>query len=124
MLGEKMNNRNVNVWLINTGWSGGSYGVGKRISLKHTRSMIDSILKGNLENIEYKTHPIFGLNMPMTCTNVPSNILDPINTWEDKSLYIQKANQLANAFNENFSQFAGYASQEILDAAPTKKSEK
>ena len=121
MLGEKMNKRNVNVWLINTGWSGGSYGVGKRISLKHTRSMIDSILKGDLENIEYKTHPIFGLNMPMTCTNVPSNILDPINTWEEKSLYIQKANQLANAFNENFSQFADYANQEILDAAPTKK---
>ena len=77
MLGEKMDKCKVNIWLINTGWSGGEYGIGKRISLKHTRSMISSILKGELDKVDYTIHKIFGLNMPNSCPNVPSKILNP-----------------------------------------------
>ena len=118
MLGEKMDESNVNVWLINTGWSGGEYSVGERISLKHTRSMISAILNGELDDVEYSTHVVFGLKMPNSCTNVPSEILSPKNTWENKEKYDNKANELADAFNKNFSQFAEFANKEILDAAP------
>ena len=115
-----MNKNNVNVWLINTGWSGGSYGIGKRISLKHTRAMITAILNGDLSNIEYKKHAVFGLNMPRTCPNVPANILDPRNTWENKDAYDKKANELADAFTENFMQFTSNANLDILQGAPKK----
>jgi len=118
MLGDKMDESNVNVWLINTGWSGGEYGVGDRISLKYTRAMISSILNGELEGVEYKKHEVFGLNMPTSCPNVPDEILSPKNTWTDKNAYDKKANELADAFNKNFAQFADYANEEILDAAP------
>ena len=118
MLGKKMQEHNVNVWLINTGWSGGVYGVGKRISLKHTRAMITAILNGELEGVDYKKHVVFGLHMPTTCPNVPSEILSPRNTWRDKAAYDTKANNLADAFNKNFAQFADNANAEILDAAP------
>lgn len=121
MLGDKINKNNVNVWLINTGWSGGSYGIGRRISLKHTRAMITAILNGDLSNIEYKKHTVFGLNMPRTCPNVPANILDPRNTWENKDAYDKKANELADAFTENFMQFTSNANPEILQGAPKKK---
>ncbi len=117
MLGEKMKEENVNVWLINTGWSGGEYGVGERISLKYTRAMITAILNENM-NGEYQKDAIFGLQMPLSCPNVPSEILNPRNTWMDKKAYDKKANELANSFNNNFKQFANYASEEILQAAP------
>lgn len=118
MLGKKMDTNNIDVWLINTGWSGGKYGVGERISLKYTRSMISSILNGKLDNIEFTTHQVFGLRMPTSCPNVPSEILNPKNTWENKDKYNNKALELANSFNENFTQFEDYASEEILAGAP------
>ena len=118
MLGEKMNKHDVNVWLVNTGWSGGEYGIGERISLKYTRSMITAALKGQLNDLEYETHSVFGLHMPTTCPNVPSEILNPRNTWKNKEAYDQKADDLAKAFNENFEQFSNYANQEILSAKP------
>ena len=118
MLGEKMDESNVNVWLINTGWSGGEYGVGERISLKHTRAMISSILRGDLNNEEYTTHEVFGLHMPNSCPNVPNEILHPKNTWKNKDAYNKKANKLADAFNKNFVQFADNANDEILSSAP------
>ena len=118
MLGDKMREHNVNVWLINTGWSGGEYGVGERISLEHTRAMITAILNGGLEAVDYTKHVVFGLQMPKTCPNVPSEILNPRNTWRDKSAYDIKANKLADAFNKNFEQFADNANIEILEAAP------
>ena len=118
MLGKKMKESGVNVWLINTGWSGGEYGVGKRISLKYTRAMITAALENKLNNIEYNTHKIFGLHMPKSCPNVPSEILSPKNTWENKLAYDKKANILAKAFNDNFIQFSDHASNEILNAAP------
>ena len=121
MLGKKIKEKNVNVWLINTGWSGGEYGVGERISLKFTRSMINSILSNELEHIEYTKHDVFGLNMPNSCPGVPSEILHPRNTWKDQSAYDKKANKLAIAFNKNFNQFKSNASSEILEAAPKEK---
>ena len=118
MLGEKITSHNVNVWLINTGWSGGEYGVGERISLKYTRAMITAILNNELENIEYINHQVFGLSMPLSCPNVPDEILSPINTWGSQQEYLDKANELADAFNKNFKQFAENANDEILTAAP------
>ncbi len=118
MLGKKMKEHNVNIWLINTGWSGGEYGVGSRISLKYTRAMITAALEGNLDNVEYETHEIFGLNMPKTCPNVPDEILSPRNTWEDKNAYDAKANSLAEKFVNNFKQFEDNANEEIMEAAP------
>ena len=118
MLGKKMQEHNVNVWLINTGWSGGSYGIGERISLKYTRAMITAILNGELETVKYSTHEVFGVKMPISCPDVPSSILNPKNTWKNENTYNTKANELANAFNKNFAEFADNANAEILDAAP------
>lgn len=118
MLSKKMKEANVDVWLINTGWSAGSYGVGSRIKLKYTRAMITSILEGELKNVDYQIHPIFGLSMPISCPNVPTEILDPMNTWENKSAYISKSIQLAHSFHLNFEKFANEASEEIINGGP------
>lgn len=121
MLGKKMEENNVRVWLINTGWSGGEYGTGERISLKYTRAMITAALEGKLDNVDYTTHEIFGLAMPNECANVPTEILNPKNTWTDKTGYDTKANHLANEFVKNFSQFESDANEEIMAAAPKAK---
>lgn len=118
MLGKKMEENDVNVWLVNTGWSGGGYGVGERMSLKYTRAMITSALEGKLENVEYTTHDIFGLEMPNDCDNVPTELLHPRNTWKDKDAYDKKAQDLAASFVKNFEKYASEASEEILAAAP------
>ena len=118
MLSKKMQEAGVNVWLINTGWSGGPYGVGSRIKLKYTRAMITAILEGKIDNVDYEQHPIFGLFMPKYCPNVPTEILDPMNTWLQKSGYISKSIQLAHYFHLNFEKFANQASQEIMDGGP------
>lgn len=118
MLGEKMKEHNVRVWLVNTGWNAGGYGKSNRISLKYTRAMITAALRGELDDVEYKEHNIFGLKMPVSVPNVPAEMLDPRNTWEDKAAYDRKANKLAEEFNKNFEKFAEYASEEMLQAAP------
>lgn len=118
MLGEKMKSNEVNVWLINTGWSGGEYGVGERIKLRLTRAMITAALDGSLNDVEYVTQDIFGLHVPTTCPNVPDEILDPKNTWTDKNAYNAKANQLAEGFIKNFEKFKDNAAAEIMEAAP------
>ena len=118
MLGEKMKQHNVNIWLVNTGWSGGEYGTGDRIKLKFTRAMITAALNGELDNVEYITHEVFGLNMPTTCPNVPDEILSPKNTWDDKAGYDAKAAHLAEEFVKNFEKFSSYANEEIMAAAP------
>ena len=121
MLGEKMKNTNVNVWLVNTGWSGGEYGQGKRIKLSYTRSMISAALNGELEKVEFTKHSIFGIKMPESCSGVPSEILSPRNTWTDEDKYDKKANELAKAFIKNFKKFANHANTEILESAPVPK---
>jgi phosphoenolpyruvate carboxykinase (ATP) len=116
-----MESSQVNVWLVNTGWSGGPYGIGSRLSLKYTRSLITAALERKLENVEYKNHEVFGLAMPTECVDVPSEILSPRNTWKDKSAYDLKANELAQAFNNNFNKYSDFANQEMLDSAPKLK---
>ncbi len=118
MLSKKMTEAGVNVWMINTGWSGGPYGVGSRIKLKYTRAMISAILNNDLENVTFEQHPIFGLFMPKECPNVPTEMLDPINTWLQKGAYVSKAIQLAHSFHLNFEKFASQASEQILEGGP------
>lgn len=118
MLGKKMEESGASVWLINTGWSGGAYGKGKRMSLKHTRAMITAALEGKLDNVEFETHEVFGLKMPKSCADVPAELLNPRNTWEDKLAYDAKANELAEKFIQNFEKFKSYANEEIMEASP------
>jgi phosphoenolpyruvate carboxykinase (ATP) len=118
LLGKKLQETKVNVWLINTGWCGGPYGIGSRIKLSYTRALITAALKGELDNVEYKQTPFFGLFTPTSCPNVPSEILFPRNAWPDKDLFDIKANELAEKFVKNFSQFSDFASEEILNAQP------
>lgn len=118
MLGNKMKEHKVKVWLINTGWTGGSYGIGSRMKLSFTRAMITASLNGLLERVKYEKHPIFGMAIPTTCPNVPSEILNPRNTWLSKSAYDAKAKQLAKEFVKNFEKYASGVSKEVLDAAP------
>lgn len=119
MLSAKMKENKVNVWLVNTGWTGGPFGVGSRMKLRYTREMISSALEGKLNNVEYREHPVFGLQMPVECENVPSEVLDPRGTWEDKQAYDKKAEDLAASFQKNFEKFEARANKEILAGAPT-----
>jgi phosphoenolpyruvate carboxykinase (ATP) len=118
MLGKKMEASGAQVWLINTGWSGGAYGTGERMKLKYTRAMITAALEGNLDSVAYETHDIFGLQMPTACADVPAELLNPRNTWKDKAAYDAKANELAEKFVNNFEKFKEFANDEILAAAP------
>lgn len=122
MLGQKMEEHKVNVWLVNTGWTGGPYGVGNRIQLKYTRAMINAALEGELDNVEYREHQVFGLMMPVNCPNVPDQLLDPVKTWEDSVIYQEKSNELASFFVDNFKKFESKASPTILEAAPRMQS--
>lgn len=118
LLGEKMEQHETNVWLVNTGWTGGPYGVGSRISLKYTRAMISAALSGVLNNVGYRTHSIFGAEIPLTCPNVPNEILSPRETWKNDEAFYKKANDLARKFNENFKKFEAFANEEIMAGQP------
>ena len=118
LLGEKINQNKVSCWLLNTGWSGGPYGVGNRMKIRHTRAMLNAALQGDLDNVDTRTDPIFGLNIPVSCPDVPNEVLDPASTWADKAAYQAKANQLAAAFHQNFARFADYVTEEVRNAGP------
>lgn len=118
MLGKKMKENNVTIWMINTGWSGGPYGVGQRMNLNYTRAMITAALDNKLSDVEFEEHPVFGMMMPKTCPGVPSEILNPRNTWKDKAEYDVKAKKLAAEFVRNFEKYASGVNEEILAAAP------
>ncbi|SFC07725.1 phosphoenolpyruvate carboxykinase (ATP) [Flexibacter flexilis DSM 6793] len=118
MLGQKISENKVNVWLVNTGWSGGSYGVGSRIKLPYTRALITAALSGELDKVSFTKHPVFGVEMPDSCPNVPTELLHPRNTWSDKAAYDEKAQQLAKAFADNFEKFSDFATEEMLAGAP------
>ncbi len=118
MLSKKMKDANVKVWLINTGWTGGPYGIGSRMKLKYTRAMITAALNGELDDVAYENHKVFGIAKPQTCPNVPSEILNPRNTWEDPELYDKKAVELAQKFKANFAKFEEFANAEIMAGAP------
>ncbi len=124
MLSEKMKASGVNVWLVNTGWTGGPYGVGKRMALKHTRAMIAAAMDGSLEEANkdnYHVHSVFKVQQPRTCPNVPSNVLSPRSTWNNDEGYYKKAYTLAESFRQNFKKFEEFANEEILEGAPNVK---
>ena len=118
LLAEKMNQHGTSVWLVNTGWSGGSYGVGKRISLQYTRYIIDAIHDGSLLGAEFETDPIFGLAVPNAVNGVDPAILNPKNTWANKDEFDATAKKLSQAFRDNFESYADVASEELLNAGP------
>jgi phosphoenolpyruvate carboxykinase (ATP) len=118
MLKEKMAKHNATVWLVNTGWTGGPYGVGKRFSLKYTRAIIDAVLEGALDKVEYVTDPVFGLAMPKSCPGVPDTMLHPREGWADKAAYDATAHKLAGLFHDNFKKYASQASPELLAGGP------
>ncbi len=120
MLGEKIDQFNANVFLVNTGWTGGSYGVGSRMKLGYTRAMIQAALQGELTTVETEKDGVFGLEVPTHVPGVPDEVLLPRNTWEDKTAYDAEAQKLATAFHENFKQFT-HASEGIQQAGPTYK---
>ena len=118
MLGEKLKKHNVKVWLINTGWTGGPYGTGSRMKLAYTRAMISAALDGALDQVEYETHPVFGMAIPVSCPGVPSAVLNPRDTWANKEAYDKAAESLAKQFITNFEKYASGAAPEVLAAAP------
>lgn len=118
MLSKKMKESGVNVWLINTGWTGGPYGTGSRMKLKFTRAMITAALNGELDNVAFVNHEIFGLAVPQSCPNVPEEVLNPRNTWADTVAYDVKAKELAQSFRNNFAKFEEFANDEIMAGAP------
>ncbi|GBD86578.1 phosphoenolpyruvate carboxykinase [ATP] [bacterium BMS3Abin03] len=120
LLGDKIKAHNVKCWLVNTGWTGGPYGVGKRMKIQHTRAMLHAALTGKLDDVETFTDPFFNLNIPVSCEGVPADVLNPRNTWEDKNAYDETAKKLANMFNDNFKEYAEGTPEVIISAGPNK----
>ncbi|MGH9944233.1 MAG: phosphoenolpyruvate carboxykinase [Pyrinomonadaceae bacterium] len=118
LLGEKMAEHKADCWLVNTGWSGGPYGEGERMKIKHTRAMIRAILNGSLAQVETRPDPVFGVNVPTSCPDVPAEVLTPRNTWKDKEAYDRKATELARRFNKNFEKYSDGVTAEVRAAAP------
>ncbi|MFD2822839.1 phosphoenolpyruvate carboxykinase (ATP) [Lacinutrix iliipiscaria] len=121
MLSKKMKEAGVNVWLVNTGWTGGPYGVGTRMKLKYTRAMISAAMDGSLEAANkdnYHIHSVFGVQQPRTCPNVPTEVLSPRSTWNNDEGYYKTAYKLSDSFRDNFKKFESYANQEIIEGAP------
>jgi len=118
LLGKQMGKHNAACWLVNTGWSGGPYGVGHRMKISYTRAMIRAILNGSLAQTQTKPDPIFGMNIPVACPEVPDKVLQPRNTWEDKEAYDRQAKDLARRFNENFKKYEAGVSEAVRAVAP------
>jgi phosphoenolpyruvate carboxykinase (ATP) len=118
LLGKKIAQHDVTVWLVNTGWTGGPYGVGSRMKLSYTRAMINAALSGELDNADYIKEPVFGVQMPTHVPNVPDEVLNPRNTWEDKAAFDEQIRKLAGMFVKNFEQFADQTPADIRAAAP------
>jgi phosphoenolpyruvate carboxykinase (ATP) len=118
LLGEKIAQHQVQVWLVNTGWSGGPYGVGRRIAIGHTRAMVRAALDGRLADVPTLPDPIFGLQVPTHCPDVPDEVLQPRATWSDPDAYDRQAHALAERFITNFAQFAAAVTPEVRDAGP------
>ncbi len=118
LLAEKIRKHNSQAWLVNTGWTGGAYGVGSRMSLKYTRAIIDAIHDGDLNDVETVADPIFGVHVPTSCPNVPSELLVPKQVWPDAAAYEATANKLASLFHDNFAQYADVANDAICAAGP------
>jgi phosphoenolpyruvate carboxykinase (ATP) len=118
LLKNKIERYGVKCWLVNTGWVGGPYGIGKRISIRHTRNLLTAALNGKLDDVEYKTDPIFGFEVPTECPDVPSEVLDPSSSWGDKKEYDRRYKDLAMRFKQNFAKFEDQTPQEVIEAGP------
>jgi len=118
MLGERIAAHQARVWLVNTGWTGGPYGVGKRMKIAYTRAMIRAALSGELERVQYERDPVFNVDVPVSCLDVPAEVLRPRNTWTDAAAYDAQAARLAGMFADNFKAFADGVSAEIVAAGP------
>lgn len=118
LLTRKMDRYGVTCWLLNTGWVGGPYGIGKRISIRHTRNMLSAALNGDLDNVEYYEDPIFGFRVPKSCPDVPEDVLYPAKSWPSKAEYDHKYKQLAARFIDNFKKFAPDSPSDVVGAGP------
>ncbi len=118
MLKDRMKEHNTNVWLVNTGWTGGVYGVGHRMNLTYTRAMLTAALNGDLDDVEFQADPVFGVSVPTSCPGVPAELLIPRKTWVDKAGYDREAQKLAKMFQANFEQYASEVSAEVIAAGP------
>ena len=121
ILGKNMKKTKAKVWLVNTGWTGGPFGVGERINLNYTRAMITAALEGKLDNVRYIEDPVFGVSVPTEVPRIPSEMLFPKNTWKDKDKFDEEAQKLADMFIENFKKYKEFANDEILSGAPKSK---
>jgi phosphoenolpyruvate carboxykinase (ATP) len=120
LLRKKMEKHGSRCWLVNTGWVGGKFGVGKRISIRHTRNMLNAALEGKLDNIEYRKDKIFGFSVPVSCPDVPEDVLEPSNAWGDKKEYWKKYDALAARYIENFKLFADGCPDDVVSAGPVR----
>jgi phosphoenolpyruvate carboxykinase (ATP) len=118
MLGSLIDEHGSDVWLVNTGWTGGAFGVGKRMKLAHTRTMVHALLRGDLHSATLDTDPIFGLHIPKQVADVPAEVLNPRNTWSDKAAYDEQAKKLAGMFRDNFSKFEKFVPESVTKAGP------
>ena len=118
MLGEKLAKHGSKVWLVNTGWTGGPYGVGSRMKSAYTRAMIRAALSGALDAVQYERHPIFNIDVPTSCPDVPAAVLNPRGTWADGAAYDAQAKKLALMFVDNFKTFAGDVDAAVVAAGP------
>ncbi|MBU1299975.1 MAG: phosphoenolpyruvate carboxykinase (ATP), partial [Bacteroidetes bacterium] len=118
MLKQRMLKHNATVWLVNTGWVGGRFGVGKRISIRHTRNLLNAALDGKLDKVKYRKDKLFGFEVPLSCPDVPEDVLEPSNSWGSKDEYWKKYDALAARFIENFKLFEKGCSDEVKKAGP------
>ena len=118
ILKRKIERYGSTCWLVNTGWVGGPYGIGKRISIRHTRALLNAALDGQLDGVEYYTDPVFGFQVPKSCPGVPESVLYPAESWHDKAQYDGKYRQLAARFVENFRKFEDHCSEEVRQSGP------
>jgi phosphoenolpyruvate carboxykinase (ATP) len=118
MLGAKLRTHGSRVWLVNTGWTGGPYGIGSRMRLRHTRAMVRAALQGDLDAASYATDPVFGLAVPTNVADVPDDVLRPRDTWNSTADYDAQAKKLADMFRSNFTQFETHVSEAVRHAGP------
>ena len=118
LLEKKIQKNKSTCWLVNTGWTGGPYGVGKRMEIRYTRALLNAALEGVLDDVEMYEDPVFGFQVPVTVPGVPTEVLNPRNTWRDKAAYDNQAQKLARLFEENFEQFRENVPGHVLSARP------
>ena len=118
ILKEKITRYGVNCWLLNTGWVGGPYGIGKRISIRYTRSLLNALLDGDLSRVEYTIDPVFGFRVPKSCPGIPDEVLNPASSWKNQDEYMRKYLTLASRFIDNMKKFEDSTPSEVVNAGP------